>query len=648
MTILRPIFPRLYFARTLLQWRPREIPPSWTFSRTIAGAATAEPQQVLPEPVPITIPPAPQSSELDSEKRWEKIKSAKPFSEFLTDTFARQHTYLRISITERCNLRCLYCMPAEGIDLSPPSHLLSTPEILELARIFVAQGVTKIRLTGGEPTVRKDIVELVQELGKLRELGLKEIAITSNGIALTRKLERMVDAGLTGLNLSLDTLDPWKFQFMTRRKGLENVLKTIDTALSLGFGTHPERILKLNCVVMKNVNDGEISDFVEMTRERPIEVRFIEYMPFDGNKWNESKMLPFASMLSQIRETHPTLTRSTQRPNDTSKTYQIPGYMGKIGFITSMTHNFCGTCNRLRITSDGNLKVCLFGNKEVSLRDMLREYREREEMVGAGEKRAEMEERLLGVIGAAVKGKKAGHAGMDELQKGGNRPMILIDNISFSRRRSAFLPYPIPSPISHHPRLCSSKSSPSQKPTPTLSHTLPSGAAHMVPISSKPISHRTATAKGTVSFSNPHPLRLIAENANKKGDVISISRIAGIMATKKTPEIVPLCHNIAISSVIVDLCVVTPVGSDSDTSGAGQKAGVEENGERERREGGGIEITVTVTCDGKTGVEMEALTGVMGAALTVVDMCKAVDKRMFIEGVRVVEKRGGRSGVFVE
>ena len=196
-------------------------------------------------------------------------------------------------------------MPADGVPLSPAAHLLSTPEILEIAKLFVRQGVTKIRLTGGEPTVRKDIVELVQELGKLRSAGLKELAITSNGIALHRKLGRMVEAGLTGLNLSLDTLDPFQFQIMTRRKGLpfhlrlfrgwgqglvltlyglglETVLKTIDTALDMGFGDGSDgKTLKINSVVMKGVNDNEISDFVEMTREKPIEVRFIEYMPFD-------------------------------------------------------------------------------------------------------------------------------------------------------------------------------------------------------------------------------------------------------------------------------------------------------------------------------------------------------------------------------
>ncbi|KAI5803432.1 hypothetical protein DFH27DRAFT_49137 [Peziza echinospora] len=362
--------------------------------------------------------------------RWEAVRNAKPFSEFLTDTFERKHNYLRISITERCNLRCTYCMPAEGVPLSPEGNLLTTPEILHLAKLFVSQGVTKIRLTGGEPTIRKDIVELITELGKLRSQGLTELAITSNGIVLARKLPKLVEAGLTGVNLSLDTMDPWKFQLMTRRKGMEAVLKSIDTALQVGV-----KSLKINCVVMKGVNDMEIPDFVALTKDKPIEVRFIEYMPFDGNKWNQNKMVPFADMLNQIKAIYPTIGPALDaHNNDTSKTYQIPGHLGRVGFITSMTHNFCGSCNRLRITSDGNLKVCLFGEEEVSLRDLMRTSDRRKEIVqgkvvetgdASGEAR-EMQQELLSVIGLAVKGKREKHAGMGELENMKNRPMILI------------------------------------------------------------------------------------------------------------------------------------------------------------------------------------------------------------------------------
>lgn len=339
-------------------------------------------------------------------------------------------------------------MPEEGVPLSPPEHLLSTPEIVHLANLFVDQGVNKIRLTGGEPTIRKDFVEMMTEIGKLKARGLKELCITSNGIVLARKIPKLVEAGLTGVNLSLDTLDPFKFQLMTRRKGLENVLKSIEACLEAGIK------LKVNCVVMKGVNDNEVLDFVEMTKDRPIEVRFIEYMPFDvslgffmavknanmiqGNKWSRGKMISYKEMLTLIQSRHPTFAKLRDHANDTSKTFQVPGYVGKVGFITSMTHNFCGTCNRLRITSDGNLKVCLFGNAEVSLRDMMR-LGSRPEVVkrllaeeaAAGlpdvqDEKERMNADLLRVIGAAVKGKKAKHAGMDNLKDMKNRPMILI------------------------------------------------------------------------------------------------------------------------------------------------------------------------------------------------------------------------------
>ena len=381
-----------------------------------------------------------------ASSRHERLRDAKPFSDFLTDTFHRQHDYLRISVTERCNLRCVYCMPEEGVPLSPNNHLLTTPEIVMLSSVFVSQGVSKIRLTGGEPTVRRDILPLMHQLGSLRPHGLKEICLTTNGISLHRKLDSMVEAGLTGVNLSLDTLDPFQFQIMTRRKGFDAVQKSIDRILELnrlGAGIK----LKINCVVMRGVNDREIMPFVEMTREKDIEIRFIEYMPFDGNKWSKKKMYSYGEMLDLIRETHPGLEKVQDHKNDTSKTWRVPGYAGRLGFITSMTHNFCGTCNRLRITSDGNLKVCLFGNAEVSLRDILRKSNNDEpidEQAFEAMKQIEMDRRqglipkdqilgmapneleLLDVIGTAVKRKKAKHAGMDELEHMKNRPMILI------------------------------------------------------------------------------------------------------------------------------------------------------------------------------------------------------------------------------
>ncbi|KAL4934527.1 uncharacterized protein BDV17DRAFT_9310 [Aspergillus undulatus] len=629
-----------------------------------------------------------------SSTRWATLKSAKPFSAFLTDTFDRQHDYLRISVTERCNLRCLYCMPEEGVQLSPSARLLTSPEIVYLSSLFVSQGVTKIRLTGGEPTVRKDIVPLMQSIGELRRDGLKELCLTTNGISLHRKLEPMVEAGLTGVNLSLDTLDPFQFQIMTRRKGFEAVMKSIERIQELnktGAGIK----LKINCVVMRGLNEREIIPFVEMGRDSPIEARFIEYMPFDGNKWSQGKMVPYQEMLALIREKYPTLEKVTDHKNDTSKTYRIPGFQGRVGIITSMTHNFCGTCNRLRITSDGNLKVCLFGNSEVSLRDIIRQQNNGEPineavleqlgLIAAARNAArihdegglvnERERELLDVIGMAVKRKKAKHAGMGELENMKNRPMILIDKSRSQKKarhaRTASGPWTnIPTHILHG-ALCSTQTrlyhssrsnkdnnvntntnSDTEKNPNTISQFLPTSSdpdlphlnrsqnVHMTLIDEKPVTKRLATATCLVHFSNRRPYDLLRKGeGSRKGDVFSIARIAGITAAKKTPDIVPLCHpGLGLTGVEVDVRLLDPT-TPEEAAGAA-------DGQKETKYGA-MHVTATVSCLGRTGVEMEAMTATMGAALTVYDMLKAVDKGMVVGDVKLLEKMGGKSGHWV-
>ncbi|XP_006410330.2 GTP 3',8-cyclase, mitochondrial isoform X1 [Eutrema salsugineum] len=326
-------------------------------------------------------------------------------SDMLIDSFGRMHTYLRISLTERCNLRCQYCMPSEGVELTPNSQLLSQSEIVRLAGLFVSSGVNKIRLTGGEPTVRKDIEEICLQLSSLK--GLKNLAITTNGITLAKKLPKLKECGLDSLNISLDTLVPAKFEFLTRRKGYERVMQSIDTAIALGYNP-----VKVNCVVMRGLNDDEICDFVELTREKPINVRFIEFMPFDGNVWNVKKLVPYAEVMDKVVKGFPSIKRMQDHPTETAKNFTIDGHVGSVSFITSMTEHFCSGCNRLRLLADGNFKVCLFGPSEVSLRDPLRS--------GADD------EALREIIGAAVKRKKAAHAGMLDIAKTANRPMIHI------------------------------------------------------------------------------------------------------------------------------------------------------------------------------------------------------------------------------
>lgn len=423
-------------ARTLWRRVPRGVLSTPSCRRrshaTAAGAQMAANEINFPADPSMTIPKA-------TSARRDAIKDAKPFSEFLTDNFSRQHDYLRISITEKCNLRCLYCMPEEGVPQSPKSHLLSQWEIAKLAELFVSQGVTKVRLTGGEPTVRPDFEDIMRQIGSLRAKGLRELCITTNGLLLARpeRLKRLVSHGLTGINLSLDTLDEFQFQIMTRRQGFKNVMRAIDNVLDMKAAGHNLK-LKINVVVIRGLNDSQILPFVEMTRHKDVEVRFIEYMPFDGNKWSSGKMLGYQEMLNRIQDAHPALEKVVDHPNDTSKTYHIPGHKGRLGFITSMTDHFCGTCNRLRITADGNLKVCLFGNSEVSLRDILRErfnngdpitqeaYHAMREIEAGQLGDAEKDMQLLDIIGMAVKRKKAKHAGIGQLEHMKNRPMILI------------------------------------------------------------------------------------------------------------------------------------------------------------------------------------------------------------------------------
>lgn len=327
------------------------------------------------------------------------------------DAHGRVHDYLRISLTERCNLRCTYCMPESGVPLTEAPKLLSDAEILRIASAFVARGVRKIRLTGGEPLVRRNVVELC---AALKGLGVEELAVTTNGLLLKRKLEPLVEVGgVNLLNISLDTLVPAKFELITRRQGHARVLESIHRAAALDGLAR----VKVNCVVQRGVNDDELVDFVGLTRDLDIEVRFIEYMPFDGNKWSSKKMLPYWEMTDTIREAFPGFarTKSLDSPNTVSKTWQVPGFRGAVGFISSMSDHFCGTCNRLRLTADGNIKACLFGNDELSLRDALRS--------GASDGD------LADIIQSAVQRKHAklgGHDSPQSIALGNNRPMILI------------------------------------------------------------------------------------------------------------------------------------------------------------------------------------------------------------------------------
>ena len=296
-------------------------------------------------------------------------------------------------------------MPADGVALTPRDQVLSFEEIVRLANIFVKGGVTKIRLTGGEPLVRKDLDSLVGMIAKID--GLEHLAMTTNGMLLERKATELRKNGLQSLNISLDTLKAERFESITRRKGLDKVLRAIDVALELGFSP-----VKINCVVLRGVNEDELSDFVMLSRDRPLHIRFIEFMPFQGNEWNRDRFISYSDMKTLIARDGVVLERISDSPNDTAKNYRVEDGLGSVGFISSMSDHFCGSCNRVRLTADGHLKVCLFGNAEVSLMEMMRS--------------GSSDDDISDAIQAAVTRKKASHNGMDNLAREDNRPMILI------------------------------------------------------------------------------------------------------------------------------------------------------------------------------------------------------------------------------
>ena len=210
----------------------------------------------------------------------------------LTDTFGREHTYLRISLTERCNLRCTYCMPADGITLSPKSHIMTYEEIYTIAKEFVANGITKIRLTGGEPLVRKDASLIMEKLASLPV----ELGITTNGVIVDRFISQFKKCGINKINVSLDSLNPDKNKSITRRDYFTKVYENIHLLLKKGFE------VKVNCVLMKNFNEDEIIDFIELTKNQNLQIRFIEFMPFDGNKWNMEKLVSLEEILEKVYE----------------------------------------------------------------------------------------------------------------------------------------------------------------------------------------------------------------------------------------------------------------------------------------------------------------------------------------------------------
>lgn len=279
----------------------------------------------------------------------------------MKDQFKREINYLRLSLTDRCNLRCQYCMPDDGVLKKSHEEILRHEEIIQIVQAASQLGIKKIRLTGGEPLVRKGLVDLVKQMHQVE--GINEITMTTNGQTLDQSLKALKAAGLSRINLSLDTLDPDRYKWITRGGNLQPVLDVIPKIIELGMTP-----LKINIVLIKGFNDDEIEKFVELTRTHPIDVRFIELMPIgESSHFTYGRFMSNKEVLERV-----SLIKIDHTTGSPATYYQLDGGIGKIGLINPISCNFCDECNRIRITSDGKIKPCLHSNNEVDLLKALR------------------------------------------------------------------------------------------------------------------------------------------------------------------------------------------------------------------------------------------------------------------------------------
>ena len=320
----------------------------------------------------------------------------------ITDSFGRHLAYLRISLTDRCNFRCLYCLPPEGVSLVPREELLTLEEIERLSRIFVSLGVTKIRLTGGEPLLRKRVVSLVAALSGIE--GLIHLTMTTNGSLLAPLAGDLKEAGLGSINISLDSLSRIRFARITRSDHWHEVMYGITQALSAGLA------VKINVVAVSDLSREEVLNFCALARGYPVEVRFLEFMPLCGSGWNNELRLPMQKLKRWVMEALP--LREGARGDDVAETYTVEGFEGRIGFIASISSPFCGRCSRLRLTSTGGLRPCLFSDLETDLKTPLRSCASDDE--------------LAALIRRAAWGKPKGHEEFLGRMRDGDLPKIRL------------------------------------------------------------------------------------------------------------------------------------------------------------------------------------------------------------------------------
>jgi len=284
----------------------------------------------------------------------------------LLDLYKRSINYLRISVTDRCNLRCRYCMPEEGLSLIPHSEILSYEELLRLVRIFALEGISKVRLTGGEPLVRKGIVDFVSQLSMIKEI--KDLSLTTNGLLLKGYAADLKRAGLKRINISLDTLNCNRFSLITRRDGYEQVWQGIEEAMKVSLSP-----IKINMVAIKGLNDDEIESFALITLHHPLIVRYIEYMPSgNGEEWTEGNILTIPEIKKRVEAIGKLIPIPSDQWDGPARRFRLEGAIGEIGLIGPVSDHFCEACNRLRLTPDGKIRTCLFSDEEIDVRSFLR------------------------------------------------------------------------------------------------------------------------------------------------------------------------------------------------------------------------------------------------------------------------------------
>ena len=315
--------------------------------------------------VPVSVRPHPREGDVELKSRIDDPYLLMPLEGPRVDRYARVHDDLRISVTDRCNLRCVYCMPEVGMTFQPLAALLTFDEIVRIATTAYAMGVTSLRLTGGEPLVRKNLVSLVSRLSKI---GFKDLAITTNGMLLSPVAQSLADAGLKRVNISCDSLREERFNAIRRRGNLDTVLQAMDAVEAAGLAP-----LKINVVILRGENEDEILDFAKFARDTGRVVRFIEFMPLDAQgQWDKSRLVPGREIFERVNEEWP-LRAVDVGGSAPAERFKFADGRGEIGLISSVTQPFCGTCNRLRLTADGAIRNCLFSDNEFSLRDLIRD-----------------------------------------------------------------------------------------------------------------------------------------------------------------------------------------------------------------------------------------------------------------------------------